>query len=158
MNWLKKKIRDWLGITQLQNEYNLLDKKYDKLYKEYRELKEIHEAFLDTHKALLDNYKKLNKCVDTLIDQNTRLENRNRELSQRNEFILKNFQIAVDHNPYENQSWAVVCINGQPQYVNFLSLRHAEAREIMHYLKNYDKGQMVVDSPHRTMKLDIFRF
>ncbi|UUV46246.1 hypothetical protein [Bacillus phage vB_BanS-Thrax2] len=151
MNWLKNKIRDWLGINQLQ-------KSYDLLHTSYTELKEIHEILSETHSVLLDNYKKLNQGVDTLIDQNNRIESRNRELSQRNEFILKNFQIAVDHNPYENQSWAVVCINGQPQYVNFLTLRNHEAQHIMHYLKHYDKGSVVIDSPHRTMKLDTFKY
>lgn len=137
MNWLKKKIQDWLGITRLQNEYNLLSK---------------------THTKLLEEYNGLNRKYSKVVTDTQSVISINKGLRERNEFILKNFQIAVDHNPYENQSWAVVCINGQPQYVNFLTLRHAEAREIMDYLRHYDKGSMVVDSPHRTMKLDIFRF
>ncbi|UUV46762.1 hypothetical protein [Bacillus phage vB_BanS-Thrax4] len=104
------------------------------------------------------NIEDLERRYSLLVDDNIRLENENRALRERNEFILKNFQIAVDHNPYENQSWAVVCINGQPQYVNFLTLRNHEAHEIMRYLRNYDKGSMVVDSPHRTMKLDTFKY
>ncbi|UGO47971.1 hypothetical protein PQE72_gp157 [Bacillus phage vB_BanS_Skywalker] len=104
------------------------------------------------------NIDDLERRYSKLVDEHLKLEDTNRALRERNEFILKNFQIAVDHNPYENQSWAVVCINGQPQYVNFLTLRHHEAHEIMRYLRHYDKGSMVVDSPHRTMKLDTFKY
>ncbi|UGO46214.1 hypothetical protein PQE74_gp131 [Bacillus phage vB_BanS_Chewbecca] len=151
MNWLKNKLRDWLGVNQLLKSYELLNTSY-------KELREVHDVLSETHRVLLDKYTELDNGVDVLVNQNEIIESRNRELSRRNEFILKNFQIAVDHNPYENQSWAVVCINGQPQYVNFLTLRNHEAHEIMRYLRHYDKGSMVVDSPHRTMKLDTFKY
>lgn len=137
MNWLKKKIKDWLGITKLQNEYDLLSKKHDKLQEEYFYL---------------------NKKYGRIVDDTQSIISINKGLRQRNEFILKNFQIAVDHNPYENQSWAVVCINGKPDYVNFMDLSHTQAREMMYYLKQFDQSGRIVDSPHRTMKLDIFKF
>jgi len=127
MKWLRFKLRDWLGITEMEN-------------------------------RMSKNFESLDKRHSNLVDALLGLENENRALRERNEFILKNFQIAVDHNPYENQSWAVVCINGQPQYVNFLTLRNHEAHEIMRYLRHYDKGSVVVDSPHRTMKLDTFKY
>lgn len=150
MNWLKKKIRDWLGITQLQSEYNLLDKKYDKLYEEYRALSE-------THAVLLDKYTSLNRGVETLTFQNSRLESRNKELSERIEFILKNFKIAVDHYPRGNESWAVVCVEGKPEYVRLINLSRADVREIAYYLKQFDRDSRIVDSPVAFLKTDFFK-
>ncbi|UGO51018.1 hypothetical protein PQE70_gp165 [Bacillus phage vB_BanS_Nate] len=149
MKWLKSKLRNWLGITDLQKSYDLLNESYTKL-------REIHEVLSETHSVLLDKYTELNNGVDVLVNQNDIIESRNRELANRIEFILKNFQIAVDHNPYENQSWAVVCINGKPEYVNFVTLRHSEAHQIMHYLKHFDKGSVLLDTPHRNLKPIIF--
>lgn len=150
MNWLKNKIRDWLGINQLQ-------KSYDLLHTSYTELKEIHEILSETHNVLLDNYKQLNNGVDVLVNQNEIIERRNTELSNRIEFILKNFRIAVDHDPMTNKSWAVICVDGKPEYVKFVSLTNRETREVMEYLSRFDRGSRIWDSPAPHLKLWDFK-
>ncbi|AZU98881.1 hypothetical protein pW2_43 [Bacillus phage pW2] len=99
----------------------------------------------------------LERKYNLLIDDNLKLENENRALRERNEFILKNFRIAVDHNPYENQSWAVVCVDGKPDYVKFVSLTNRETREVMEYLSRFDRGSRIWDSPAKHLKFIDFK-
>ncbi|UGO50749.1 hypothetical protein PQE68_gp158 [Bacillus phage vB_BanS_Sophrita] len=136
MNWLTKKVRDWLGITKLKSEYDLLYK---------------------THKKLLEEYNTLNRKYSTIVANTESTISINKGLRERNEFILKNFKIAVDHYPRGNESWAVVCIEGKPEYVRLINLSRADVREIAYYLKQFDRDSRIVDSPVAFLKTDFFK-
>jgi len=136
MNWLKKKIRDWLGITKLQNEYDILRVKYEKLN---------------------EDYFYLTKKYDRVVANTESIVLTNSELRHRIEFILKNFKIAVDHDPRGNESWAVVCVDGKPEYVKLINLSRADVREIAYYLKQFDRTSRIVDSPVAFLKTDFFK-
>ncbi|UUV47029.1 hypothetical protein [Bacillus phage vB_BanS-Thrax5] len=125
MNWLKKKIRDWLGITEIENNMN-------------------------------KNFESLDRKHNNLLDSLLGIEDMNQALRERNEFILKNFKIAVDHTVYDNLSWAVICIDGKPEYVRFISLSNREIREIHSYLRQFDRGSRIVDSPTPYFKPQYF--
>lgn len=47
----------------------------------------------------------------------------------------------------EDHSWAVVCIQGRPEYVKFIPLEHRDAVDILRFLKQFEYSNRVVDSP-----------
>ena len=53
----------------------------------------------------------------------------------------------------EDHSWAVVCIQGKPEYVKFVPLNHQDARQVLDFLKHFQYSNKVIDSPlsFRTM-------
>ena len=44
-------------------------------------------------------------------------------------------------------SWAVVCIQGKPEYVNFIHLTKTEAHSIKSFLRPFEKRNITFDSP-----------
>lgn len=55
-------------------------------------------------------------------------------------------------------SWAVICIEGNINIVKFVNLERQSARQIMDYLKQFEGGRMVVDTPMYPMFYDNFTF
>lgn len=60
---------------------------------------------------------------------------------------ITNVGVDVDSNGH---SWAVVCIEGKPEYVNFVDLTGAEARYIKSFINRFNKKKVIVDSPFGT--------
>ena len=60
---------------------------------------------------------------------------------------ITNVGVAVDY--YGKNSWAVICIDGHPEYVKFVDLKESEARDIKNFLRRFEKSNVVVDSPFR---------
>lgn len=57
---------------------------------------------------------------------------------------ITNVGVDVDYNRH---SWAVICIDGRPEYVKFVDLTGAEARDIKSFVNQFGKKKAVVDSP-----------
>lgn len=57
------------------------------------------------------------------------------------------FDIGTDVGFRDDHSWAVVCIKGKPEYVKFVPLEHRDAKEVMDFLKHYQRSNHIVDSP-----------
>ena len=58
--------------------------------------------------------------------------------------------VAVDVGFHDSEhSWAVVCIAGRPEYVQFIPLSRADARTVMNFLRQFQYSQLIVDSPLR---------
>ena len=57
------------------------------------------------------------------------------------------FDIGTDIGFHDNHSWAVVCIQGKPEYVKFVSLESKDAKEVMDFLKHYQRSNHIIDSP-----------
>ena len=60
---------------------------------------------------------------------------------------ITNVGVDVDYNKH---SWAVICIDGKPEYVNFVDLTGAEARDIKSFINRFNKKKVMVDSPFGT--------
>lgn len=56
-------------------------------------------------------------------------------------------QVGVDVHMYHGTSWAVVCIAGNPEYVQFVDLGKQEARVIKDFLRQFDRKNVCVDTP-----------
>ena len=57
--------------------------------------------------------------------------------------------VSVDVDYHGKNSWAVICIDGHPEYVKFVDLSGSEARDIENFLKRFERSNVVVDSPFR---------
>lgn len=57
--------------------------------------------------------------------------------------------IGVDVDCHDKNSWAIVCIDGHPEYIKFVDLKGSEARDIENFLRRFEKSNVVVDSPFR---------
>ena len=59
--------------------------------------------------------------------------------------------VAVDVGLFHDSeySWAVVCIEGRPEYVKFFPLSGAYARTVMDFLRQFQYSKLIVDSPLR---------
>ena len=58
--------------------------------------------------------------------------------------------VAVDVGFHDSEnSWAVVCIAGRPEYVKFIPLSGADARTVMNFLRQFQYSRTIVDSPLR---------
>lgn len=57
--------------------------------------------------------------------------------------------VGVDVDYHGKNSWAVVCIDGHPEYVKFVDLKESEARDIENFLRRFERSNIVVDSPVR---------
>lgn len=55
--------------------------------------------------------------------------------------------VAINTCPYD-RSWAVVCIKGHPEYVEFMELSNKDTREIIDFLKHFKYSNRVIDSPN----------
>jgi hypothetical protein len=73
---------------------------------------------------------------------------------QQNEEMKKMYNritdVAVDVGFHDvEHSWAVVCVEGRPEYVKFIPLSGADARTVMNFLRQFQYSQPIVDSPLR---------
>jgi len=69
-------------------------------------------------------------------------------MSNRLERIESLVKIGVDYH-YKDESWAVICIAGNPEYVQFRRLKNNDARTLLHILKdmNTQFTPPIIDAP-----------
>lgn|SRR5690554_5129422 len=77
----------------------------------------------------------------------SRLNSLNEKIIEENNFLIKQFNISADINHYENHSWAVISIQGRPEYVRFVNLSNKDMRELHYYLKQFERTNRTIDSP-----------
>lgn len=56
-------------------------------------------------------------------------------------------QVGVDVHQYHGRSWAIICIAGKAEYVQFVDLGHSDARTIKDFVRQFDRDNVCVDSP-----------
>lgn len=84
---------------------------------------------------------------DNLKSELSRLNSLNEKIIEENNFLIKQFNISADINHYENHSWAVISIQGRPEYVKFFNLSNKDIRELHYYLKQFERTNRTIDSP-----------
>lgn len=83
-----------------------------------------------------------------LGDAENQLHNAEKEVEECRRLITQLVDIGVDVGFHsEDHSWAVICIEGHPEYVKFLPLNHGDARDVLRFLKQFEYSKRIVDSP-----------
>lgn len=121
-NKLRNKLRNWLFKEEL-----------DKINYIERELNQSLERLrLSTIQA-----EKANELSKESHDTNIQLQ----------KLVIPLLDIGTDIGFREDHSWAVVCIKGKPEYVKFMPLNSGETREVINFLKRYERSNHIIDSP-----------
>ena len=61
--------------------------------------------------------------------------------------LQKLVQVGVDVG-YHNGSWAVICIAGKSEYVNFVNLGREDVQRVRQFLRQFEGSQRTIDLPH----------
>jgi hypothetical protein len=56
--------------------------------------------------------------------------------------------VGMDFHFKGTGSWAVICVEGKPEYVNFVKLDTKDVREISQFLSHFDRNNVSLDLPH----------
>lgn len=119
---------------------NLKKKIFNWLFKQQiEELKElVHQS---ASYSTLSNIS-MNKCMD----QEKRLKD-----------TVGNIQVATDIH-LKSPSWAVICLQGQKaDFVKFVDLDQRSIENISHYLRQFERRNVVADMPYCVPKNEFFR-
>jgi hypothetical protein len=110
-----------------------------KKLKQFLGINEVNESLTKLHNiynynsGLLENYNSTSK-----------------EILKKNEYILDQFNLAADIYPSgREESWAVICIKGKPEYVRFVRLSNNDMREVHYFLKRFEGTNRIIDSPFK---------
>lgn len=89
----------------------------------------------------------LQKSIEELSREISSVKELNQKVISQNDFILSQFNISADIYPRENHSWAVISIQGKPEYVKFVNLSNRDMRSVHEYLKQFERTNRTIDSP-----------
>lgn len=122
---LKEKIRKWL-LEILQPDIDALKN-------------EINESTTELRFAK-NNYNEAARQCQISTQQNKEMKKMYNQITD----------VAVDVGFHDSErSWAVVCVEGRPEYVKFIPLSGADARTVRNFLRQFQYSQTIVDSPLR---------
>lgn len=62
--------------------------------------------------------------------------------------INKTYSIGVDVGVKDHRNWAVICIEGKPNYVKFVDLNSRGVREVQRFLRQFEGSRNVIDAPY----------
>mgnify|MGYP004672520977 CR=1 FL=1 len=120
---LREKLKNWLFKDELLALNDAISK-YEEACDEHKKANadaKIAKADLDAAKKLIEQ---LQKLIEQLMD------------------------VGVDVGfKSDEHSWAVICIQGHPEYVKFMPLAHQDTYHVMQFLKQFQYSNRVVDSP-----------
>lgn len=128
LNWLRFKIQNFLGVTDLYKKYKSLEDRFNRLEIKFNNIQTT-----------------LNNAVST-----------NKDVLNKNEYIMSYFNLSADIYPSQRgESWAVISIQGKPEYVKFVNLSNSDMREINAFLRRFERTNRTIDTP---MGIEFLRF
>lgn len=105
-------------------------------------------------KSKVTSFLGLDSLEQKLLEENKRLKFKlknleflNHKIIEENNSIMKQFNISADINHYGNHSWAVISIQGKPEYVKFVNLSNQDMRSVHSFLKQFERTNRTIDSP-----------
>jgi uncharacterized coiled-coil protein SlyX len=104
-----------------------------------------------------DNIKEQEKVLSAHRKEMTRLhynfEEAKRAYVSAKELLNSHLEIGVDIHPQSKTSWAVICLDGKPEYLKFVALDNRNIKDIAYFLKQFEGSKNTIDSPfgHKDM-------
>jgi hypothetical protein len=87
----------------------------------------------------------------------TSLENQLRATTNDVNTLNSLVKCGVDVHLHQNHSsWAVVCLAGKTEYVNFVRLNDKDARDVRDFLKNFRERNCLLDMPNSSIPREVF--
>jgi len=155
MRKIKQIIKNWLFKEELEDIFDLqsavienrrhianLSQSNTKLIEDSKNIKEKFTNIKNTFD--LQNIRNINSTNDLIIANNN--------TKKSNELIASMLDIGVDIHEYSD-SWAVVCIAGKSEYVQFARLDGRNARDVLSFLNQFENAnKIIVDAPYGMME------
>lgn len=91
--------------------------------------------------------KEINKSTHRLRCAANQLNESEKEIEECRKLLTQILDVGVDIGFRDDHSWAVVCIEGHPEYVKFMPLNHKDTRDIVNFLKQFQYSKQIIDSP-----------
>jgi hypothetical protein len=133
--WLKQKLRNYLEVDNLD-----------------KELKEHRRSYNVKSKQLENNiesvYKNLKNDISHFQDSVNILHNTVENV------VHIGTDVCIDNRC--RNSWAVICVEGKINIVKFVDLNGRDARDILHFLKQFEAGRHCIDTPYKYVFDDEF--
>lgn len=132
MKWLKNKLRQWL------------------LKEELEELELVRDLYFTAE----DNFSRANKVLKDTIQETknakSTYQQSKRDLEDAKRTVNEIVEVGVDVHPYarDSGSWAVICIDGKPNYMKFVRFERNDVRSLQEFLRRFEYSRHVVDSPY----------
>jgi hypothetical protein len=124
LNKLKNKLKQWLFAEEIKNINYCLG----------------HMEYWDKQQSRAVDY--LTEAINSYKDSKILAQNAHTMVSRL-------IDIGVDVHYKEPHSWAVICIQGKPEYIKFINLGrdNKTAKEIMMWLRQFEGSNIIIDSP-----------
>lgn len=90
----------------------------------------------------------LQKQVNNL---SRRITNQSAEIDRLNrihDLLQIGTDIHVNSAVTRDESWAVICLKGNPEYVKFVDLRNKDVHHIVRMLRDFEGKSMTIDAPY----------
>lgn len=135
MNWLKNKLKKWLFKEEL-SWINETDKKLEQLQQKINQYDKLLKRIAEKEQQLNEANKKLEEAFKITEDAKR--------------IVNSIVDVGVDVEPYEHSgSWAVLCVDGKPNYMKFVRLDRKDTRELISFLKRFEYSpKRTIDSPY----------
>lgn len=92
--------------------------------------------------------KSIEDAVHRFRMASVQLDDAEKEVEECRRLITQLVDIGVEVGFHsDDHSWAVICIEGHPEYVKFLPLTHKDAHGILNFLKQFQYSKQIIDSP-----------
>ena len=113
----------------------------------------------------VDKQEKLTKAMAEFTEKQSKFDVYIQTEVDRNRFryfnLAKTIDLAVDVDPpmrhmgrfRPGRSWAVIAINGKPEYVQFVEMGSHEMIQIKEFLKIFEGTNMTIDAPFGTVDM-----
>ncbi len=87
---------------------------------------------------LRESESKINSLQDNIKNDRNRIKE-----------LEKRIVVGADYNPFHDkgESWAVICIKGKPEYVQFVDLRGADIHVFSRFLAGFRRENATIDVP-----------
>ena len=138
-NWLREKLILFLGIEEL---LKIFDKHID----------HNHEMFEELYTKIADVKEDTIKNTSVILNIGQEVSHLQNSISTLENTVKNVVSIGVDQHPQgSEQSWAVICIEGNYNVVKFVDLKGQPTKDILNFLKQFEVSRRVIDSPYYKM-------
>lgn len=124
-------------------------KSYEKVEEEFKNLKQNNKKLEKKMDDILGKMSRIIKKLNSAAEHNELLEKKIRDI---NETVKNTINIGVDVN-YKSDSWAVICIKGKPERVEFINLNNCNINEILSFLNQYKVSNNIINAGVGSMQI-----
>lgn len=98
--------------------------------------------------TIKENYRISIKNTGILEDRICRISDKTNLNQSQIHNINELFSVAADVGYQDHKNWAVICIEGKPNFVKFVDLTRGDVKGVQNFLRQFECSRRVVDAPY----------